>query len=275
MFHLQDSYERAETSHSVLAPPNNDPMSPITEEVGPEFPSTFKRSSETENSKEDIQGEGITAAKNDTRDGDVHSNPQGNHNEVNLTSNEDEEVACNESVHKSNTNSLSSLSPKTEGEVASLKKTEVQQECASDENSALETQPASDDICNCEANSAESANRNHVTSSNEHFSEICDGLCPVNEDVHGLDEPMINSVENGKGSPKEEQIIHSENTQNGEVTSKESCIPELINCSNFTGSSQHGSGLLVDGNGLETAYDRNSLNESGNIVNVHCEKCPA
>ena len=262
MFHLQDFYERAQTSPSVLAPPNNDPMSPITEEVVPEFPSTFQRSSETENSKDDIQGEAI---KNDTRDGDVHNNPQGNHNEVNLTSNEDEEVACNESVHKSNTNSLSSLSPKTEGEVASLKKTEVQQECASDENNALETQPASDDTCNCEANSAESANHNPVTSCNEHFSEICDNVCPVNEDMHDLDEPMINSVEIGKGSP----------TQNGGVTSKESYVPELINCSNFTGSSQHGSGLLVDENGLDTAYDRNSLNEGGNVMNVHCEKCPA
>ena len=267
MFHLQDFYERAQTSHSVLAPPNNDPMSPITEEVAPEFPRTFKRSSETENSKEDIQGDDIAAVKNDTRDGDVHNNPQGNQNEVNLTSNEDED--------KSNTNSLSSLLPKTEGEVASLKKTEVQQECTSDENSALETQPASDDTCNCEANSGESSIRNPATSSNEHFSEICDGLCPVNEDMHGLGEPMTNSVENGKGSPKEEQIIHSDNTQNGGVTSKESCIPELINCSHFTGSSQHGSSLLVDENGLDTAYDRNSLNEGGNIVNVHCEKCPA
>ena len=275
MFHLQDFYERAQTSHSVLAPPNNDPMSPITEEVAPEFPSTFKRSSETENSKEDIPGEDITAVKNDTRDGDVQNNSQGNHNEVNLTSNEDEEVACNESVYKSNTNSFSSLLPQKEAEVDSIKRTEVQQECTSDENSALETQPASDDTCNCEANSGESANRNPITSSNEHFSEICDSLCPVNEDMHGLDEPMINPVENCKGSPKEEQIIHSDNTQNGAVNSKESCVPELINCSNFTGSSQHGSSLLVDENGLDTAYDRNALNEGGNIVNVHCEKCPA
>ena len=252
-------------------------MSPISEEVGPEFPSTFKRSSETENTKEDIQGEDIRAVKNSTRVEDVHNNPQGNHNEVHLISNEDEEVACNESVQKSDTNSLSSLSPETEDEVASLKKTEVQQECPSNENSALETQPASNDTCNGDENSGESASRNPLTSSNEPFSEVTDVLhiCPVNEDMHGLDETKTNAVENDKGSPKEEQIILSDKTQNDGVISKENCIPELINCSNFTGSSPHGSSLLVDENGLDTAYDRNSLNEGANMVNVHCEKCPA
>ena len=76
--HLQDFYESALTSSTVSAPPSNDPMSPITEEAAPEFPSTFEKISRSENPGEVIQDEDDITEKDCARNEHAESTSQVN-----------------------------------------------------------------------------------------------------------------------------------------------------------------------------------------------------
>lgn len=278
MVHLQEFYESAGTSSTVLPAPNNDPMSPITEEGAPEFPSTFKNSSESENPGENSQATNSLAVEDKPRDDHGHSHV--NQNEVggvSSTSSKVEEMTfCELSADNSNSTNLNNLVQETEVNIASLEKTDQQADAASDENSVLDTKAVvSDSTCNCQTNSGDSAN-----SSNEPHSEVPDVRHPNNEDAHVLVEAMTNSVENNKGSHvSDEKITHSVDHQMhskaGIIPKESGFFPDLQNHSSFRSSSPCNSGLLLDENGLEDAFDRNSLNEGGSLVKMQYEKCPA
>lgn len=277
--HLQDFYESALTSSTaVSAPPSNDPMSPITEEAAPEFPSTFEKFSGSENPGEVNQDEDDITEKDCARNEHAESTSQVNDDGSNSNSSEAKEGISNESLDKSNPNNLnSSILPKTEVKEAGEKKMVLEREPPFEQNSALDTISAVSNG-NCKANAAETALYDSANSFHESNSEVCDNSRPVNEDALVLDEAVTNSVENFKVSDvNEEKINPADNQQKTENIPKDSsCVSVIQNHSSFSDSSPRNSSLLLDENGLEaTAYDRNSLGDGGRMVKMQCEKCPA
>ena len=269
-----------------VAPPSNDPMSPITEEAAPEFPSLLKDSNQSETPRDVIQAENTLSVKDGTKDedGNFHENYKG----VGLTLCKEEQVTLSQSLDKSNSNTLNGLLSKMEGRVAGLDLTWPQHKASSNKNNVTDTEAAVSDS-NYGANAAEPAVCNLLNSADKLYSEESDVPCPVNKDdahtietVYVLDETMSNCIENDKGvEGGEEKVTCSNNNQmdsncNVEITPKEgSYIQDVQNHSNFTSSSSHNSSLLLDESGLETTFDRNSLNEGGSLMKVQCEKCPA
>jgi len=278
LYHLQDFYESALTSSTMSAPPSNDPMSPITEEAAPEFPSTFEKFSGSENPGEVNQDEDDITEKDCARNEHAESTSQVNDDGSNSNSSEAKEGISNESLDKSNPNNLnSSILPKAEVKEAGEKKMVLEREPPFEQNSAFDTISAVSNG-NCKANAAETALYDSGNSFHESNSEVCDNSRPVNEDALVLDEAVTNSVENFKVSDvNEEKINPADNQQKTENIPKDSsCVSVLQNHSSFSDSSPRNSSLLLDENGLEaTAYDRNSLGDGGRMVKMQCEKCPA
>lgn len=301
---LQDFYESALTSSHVLAPVSNDAMSPITEEAAPEFPSTFEESnksetpeaavqfpstfeesSESETPEAAVQDETTTSVV-DTADADMQNNlpvtPEG----ISLNSTEAEEAPLSENTDKANTElteNLNSFLSEKESEVSKVKMVELE-EAASSESSALCTPEPAVVGGNCEASLDEATSHSPAHTTNEPNSEV---LCAVNEDLHGSDDILSNCVENEKcNHVREDKLEYPVNNQmhsakTGTPAKEGNLVPHLQSntiCtehSSFTSSSTRSTNLLMEENGLEVAYDRNSLNESGGIAKIQCEKCPA
>lgn len=98
----------------------------------------------------------------------------------------------------------------------------------------------------------------------------------VDQDLETLEGATSNSAKNDKGSLVE-NVREIDFYPKGEICITKQCnaVPEVQSPSSCRASSPHSSNKLVDGNNLDGTFERNSLNEGGTIVKLHCEKCPA
>ncbi|KAL9961106.1 hypothetical protein ACROYT_G029992 [Oculina patagonica] len=112
-------------------------------------------------------------------------------------------------------------------------------------------------------------------------------LCVTNGDSNDSDEVTSNCAESEKYTHTlNDKCIHTDVDQVN--STKTSTPPKEINfiphlqsstiCaeqSSFNGPSTRSTNLLMEKNGLEVAYDTNSVNNGGGMVKIQCEKCPA
>ena len=282
MTHLQDFYENALTPNTMLASANYDPMSPITEEVAPEFPSKFEESQESDIIGKADQAENTTSVEDNTGIEDVQNDYCETRDEVSLPPREEEallsEVKCK--VDSKMTHDLNGSSPEKESKVSKLKMAELV-EGASSKDSGLSNTDSTVPSGICLDDTADPSHGNSVTDPN------LEVLCSSNGDLHDSDEATTKC----NGSEKCTDTVQKDNLRNlakDQVHSmktstprEDSLIPHLQSntiCaeqSNFTGQPTHNTNLLMEGNGLEVAYDRHSVSNGGGMVKMQCEKCPA
>ena len=262
----------------MLALTSNDPMSPISEEAAPVFPTKFE---ETYGSK---TPDGSAQAEDSTENADVDTGGkylQNSHSLLSLT--EAEKVSVSKNVDEVNTESAENLSsslPERDDEVSKAGTVELEKAASSE----TFTEPAitsgnSDVAVNEEANIHIPI---HTTNgpSQENLSAKNDDLCDADEAItncseiqncnHVMEEklelPANDQVHTAKTS-----IAPKENTFIPHLQSNTSCTEQAC----LNSSSTHSANLLLEQNGLEAAYDKTSLNDGHSIGKIQCEKCPA
>ena len=282
MIHFQDFFESAQVPSTVLAPAGYDPMTPITEEAAPEFPSKFEESGESETPEVVLQN--TTDTEDDTGDGSLEYNSQATHDEESLTLKE-EEVLGSETSGKADTeltDELNGLLPEKET-VESQLSTVDEEEAASAVNSDLSNaKPAA------LSNEINSDDTGHISPADSFTEPNTEGLCLPNGGWHESNDVLTKSVESENCRSKEDKLmypetdqVHSERTNSAPKDNSCSFIPLVHSnaiCpeqSSFASSSSRSANILIDENGLEAVYDRNSMNEGGGMVKIQCEKCPA
>ncbi|KAL9961128.1 hypothetical protein ACROYT_G030019 [Oculina patagonica] len=138
---------------------------------------------------------------------------------------------------------------------------------------------------NCEVTLNDAA---HFSPAHSMTEPNMEALCETNGDLNDSDEDTTNSC------AESEKCTHTHNDKviRADVdqvnSTKTSTPPKEINfiphlqsstiCteqSSFNGPSTRSTNLLMEENGLEVAYDRNSVNNGGGMVKIQCEKCPA
>ena len=285
MIHFQDFFESAQAPSPVPAPASHDPMTPITEEAAPEFPSKFEESGESETPEAVLQDATLDTEDN-TGDGNLQNNPQATHDEKSLTLNE-EEVMGMETSGKADTeltDELNGLLPEKETEESQLKTVNLE-EAASAVNSDLSNaKPA---VSN-ENHEVSSDDTGHISLAHSFTEPNTEGLCLPNGDPHELNEVLTKCVESENCCSKEDKLmypetdqVHSEKTNSAPKDNTCSFTPPVQSNTvcpeqpSFSGSSSHCTNLLIEENGLEAVYDRHSINEGGGMVKIQCEKCPA
>ncbi len=112
-------------------------------------------------------------------------------------------------------------------------------------------------------------------------------LCVTNGDLNDSDEVTTNCAKSEKCTHTQNiRVIHPDVDQVNSTKTKtppeeSNFIPHLQSSticavqSSFNGPSTRSTNLLMEDNGLEVAYDRNSVNNGGGMVKIQCEKCPA
>lgn len=286
MAHLQDFYENALTPNTMLTSANYDPMSPITEEAAPEFPSKFEESQESNTIGKADQAESTTSVEDNTGIEDVQNDYCETHDEISLPLREEEtllsEVKCK--VDSKTTHNLNDWLPEKESKVSKLKMAELVEGASSEDNDGLSNAESTVPSGNCEISLDDTADFSHGHSATDPNLEV---LCSSNGDLHDSDEATTKCNESEKCTDTVQKDnlrnlakdqVHSMKTS---TPREDSLIPHLQSntiCaeqSNFTGQSTHSTNLLMEENGLEVAYDRNSVNNGGGMVKIQCEKCPA
>lgn len=284
MTHFQDFFESAQAPSSMLAPVSNDSMSPIAEEAAPEFPSKFQESGGSETPKAVVQN--ATDFEDNTGDGNLQNNSQATHDEKRLTLKE-EEVLVGENSSKADTeltDELNGLLPEKETEDSQLKTVDLEDAASGGNSDLSDAKPAvSSKNIEVSLDDTEHFSPAHLTT--EPNTEV---LCLPNGDLHDSNEVLTECVESENCHTKEDKLMHSETDQ--VFSEKTSTAPKENTCSfmplvqsntvcpeqsSFSGSSSRSTNLLIEENGLEVAYDRNSINEGGGLVKIQCEKCPA
>lgn len=255
----------------MLALASNDPMSPISEEATPEFPTKFeeKDASKTTDTSAQIES---TAEKDEEGGENLHIIvPQSS-----LT--EGHEVSSRKNLVKVNTESaenLNSLVPGTDENVSNVERVELEKSASSE----ISTDPAvasgnSDIFVDGEENHKLTYTLNEPTG----VSVVVDNLCDSGEVVANCSD-----VENFSHVKEEKQRIGQmlSKSEQTDITSQDNISTLLSHNStstehpNFTSPSPHSPKLSSEQNCLESAYDKNPLNDGHNIVKIQYEKCPA
>ncbi|XP_068706897.1 uncharacterized protein [Montipora foliosa] len=246
--------ENASTSHDVLPASNNDPMTPITEEVAPEFPSLLVTSSDSENSKDVIPSESALAATNDQVQACVLAESR-----------------------EAMSNSAESKNHKTcpEDETGHSKMKPIDERLIE----ACKTCSATQGGCGLEESRREDKGRDKEEFRNSDIVQddvLWNNAGGVGQDLEALEGATSNYAKNDKGSLVE-NVREIDFYPKGEncITKQCNAVPEVQSPSSCRASSPHSSNKLVDGNNLDGTFERNSLNEGGTIVKLHFEKCPA
>ena len=280
MTHFQDFFESAQAPSPVLAPAGNDPMTPITEEAAPEFPSKFEESRESETPKVVVQS--TTDAEDNTGEGNVQNNSQATDDDKSLTLKGDEVLGSDSSGEAGTklADELNGLLPENEtDETVDLEDTAS---CGNDDHSNAKPVVSYE---NLEVSSDDTGNFNPAHSTTEPSTE---GLCLPNGDLRESNEVSTKCVDSENCHSKEDKLMYPETDQRhcgktGSAPKENTCsfmplVQSNTICpeqSSFASSSCCGTNLLIEENGLEAVYDRNSINEGGGMVKVQCEKCPA
>ena len=284
MTYFQEFFESAQALSTVLAPANNDPMTPITEEAAPEFPSKFEESGESETLEAVLKD--TTDTEDNTGDGNLHYNSQATHVEKSSTLKE-EEVLGSEISGKEDTeltDELNGLLPEKETEESQLKTVDLREAASAVISDISNAKPA---VSN-EKHEVSSDDTGHISPAHSITEPYTEGLCLPNGDGHESHEVSPKCVESENSRLKEDKLmypetdlVHSEKTSSAPKDNMCSLMPLVQNntvCpeqSSFVSSSSRSTNLLIEENGLEAVYDRNSINEGGCMVKIPCEKCPA
>ena len=269
----------------MLAPASYDPMTPITEEPAPEFPSKFEESGESETPEAVLQNTTCTDTEDNTEDGNLQNNSPATHDEKSLTLKE-EEVLGSETSGKADTeltDELNGLLTKKKPEESQLS-TEDREEAASAVTSDLSNaKPAAS------SHEVSVDDTGHVSPADSFSEPNTVGLCLPNGDRHESNEVLTNCVDSENWRSKEDKLmypetddeVHSEKTNSAPKDNSCSFMPLVQSntiCSeqsSFASSSSRSANILIEENVLETVYDRNSMNEGSGMVKMQCEKCPA
>lgn len=271
----KEFYNNPPSSSSLLELASNDPMSPISEEATPEFPTKFeeKDASKTTDTSAQIES---TAEKDEEGGENLHIIvPQSS-----LT--EGHEVSSRKNLVEVNTESaenLNSLVPGTDENVSNVERVELEKSASSE----ISTDPAvasgnSDINVDGEENHKLTNTLNEPTGVSVVSSAPSDNLCDSGEVVANCSD-----VENFSHIKEEKQRIGQmlSKSEKTDITSQDNiCTPLSHNSTstehpNFTSPSPHSPKLSSEQNCLESAYDKNPLNDGHNIVKIQYEKCPA
>ncbi|XP_066023112.1 uncharacterized protein [Pocillopora verrucosa] len=271
----KEFYNNPPSSSSLLALASNDPMSPISEEATPEFPTKFeeKDASKTTDTSAQIES---TAEKDEEGGENLHIIvPQSS-----LT--EGHEVSSRKNLVEVNTESaenLNGLVPGTDENVSNVERVELEKSASSE----ISTDPAvasgnSDINVGGEENHKLTNTLNEPTGVSVVSSAPSDNLCDSGEVVANCSD-----VENFSHVKEEKQRIGQmlSKSEKTDITSQDNISTPLSHNStstehpNFTSPSPHSPKLSSEQNCLESAYDKNPLNDGHNIVKIQYEKCPA
>lgn len=254
----------------MLAPSNNDPMSPITEEAAPEFPSKFEESGESETLGRALQAENTTAVEGNPGEGSLQDDCHVTHDEMSLPP-RDEVASLDEATDNERTDNFNGSLPEKESEVSELKMIEMV-EAASGENSSLSIVDSAVSSGNCEV----------ISSAHSTRDPSLEVTCMTNGDVHDSDEVTTESAQSEKCShTQKDKLKYPDDSTKTNTLKEGTFIPQLQSSticaeqSSFAGPSARNTNLLMAENGLEVAYDRNSVNNGGGMVKMQFEKCPA
>ncbi|KAL9961095.1 hypothetical protein ACROYT_G029977 [Oculina patagonica] len=276
----KDFYESAVTHCTVLASANNDPMSPITEEAAPEFPSKFEESEESGTLGKGVEAENAKSIEENPVRENFQNNFHVTHDEISLLPRE-EEASISEGTELSD--NFSDSLPEKENEVSNFDPTELV-ESTSGEDSGLSNADLVVSSGNCEVTLNDAA---HFSAAHLMTEPNMEALRMTNGDLNDSDEVTTNCAESEKCThTHNDKVIHADvdqlNSTKASTLPKESnFIPHLQSSticaeqSSFNGPSTCSTNLLMEDNGLEVAYDRNSVNNGGGMVKIQCEKCPA
>ena len=277
---FQEFYNNPPLSSSLLALASNDPKSPISEEATPEFPTKFEEKDANKTTDTSAQIES-TAEKVEDEEGGKNL-----HIIVSQSSlTEGDKVSSCKNLDEVNTESaenLNSLVPGTDKNVSNVERVELEKS----DSSEISTDPAvasgnSDVNVDCGENHKLTNTMNEPTVVSVVFSVPSDNLCDSDEVVANCsDVKNFSHVKEEKHevSIKDPMLSKSEKI---DITSQDNIFTPLSQNSistehpNFTSPSPHRPKLSSEQNCLETAYDKNPLNEGHNIVKTQCEKCPA
>ena len=257
-------------------------MTPITEEAAPEFPSKFEESGESETSEPGLQN--TTGTGDSTGDEKLQNNSQATHDKKNWKTLEEEEVLGSETSGRAElTDELNGLLPEKETEESQIKTVDLEGATSVVNSDLSNAEPA---VSN-ENHGVSSDDTEHISATHSFTEPNTGGLCLSNGDQHESNEVSTKCVESENCRSKEDKLmypetdqVHSEKTNSGPKDNTCSFMPLVPNntiCSeqpSFPGSSSHSTNRLIEENGFEAVYDRNSINEGG-IVKIQCEKCPA
>lgn len=278
----KDFFESAQAPNTVLALAGYDPMTPITEEAAPEFPSKFEESGESETPEAVLQN--TTDIEDNTGDGNLQNNSQATYDEKSLTLKE-EEVSGSETSGKADTElteELNGLLPKKETEESQLSIVDLEEETSAVNSDLSNAKPAA------LSHEVSSDDTGHISPADSFTESNTEGLCLPNGDRHESNEVLTKRVESENCRSKEDKLmypemeqVHSEKTNSAPKDNSCSFMPLVQSntiCpeqSSFASSSSRSANILIEENGLEAVYDRNSMNEGGGMVKIQCEKCPA
>ena len=282
MIHFQDFFESAQAPEPVLAPVKNDPMTPITEEAAPEFPSKFEESGESETPEAVLQN--TTGTGDNTGDGKLQNNLQATHDEKSSTL-EEEEVLGSETSGRADTkltDELNGLLPEKETEESQIKTVDLGEATSAVNSDLSNAEPA---VSN-ENHEVSLDDTEHINVAHSFSEPNTEGLGLPNGDEHESNEVLTKSVESENCRSKdklmypETDLVYSEKTNSIPKDNTCSFMPLVSNntiCPEqpiFPASSSHSTNRVIEENVLEAVYDRTSINEGG-LVKIQCEKCPA
>ena len=235
MTHFQDFFERAQAPSAVVATGSNDPMTPITEEGAPEFPSKYEESGESDTPE--------TVLQNSTDTGDS----QTTHHENSLILKEEEALGSEASVKTDTelTDELNGLLPEKETVDSQLKSVDLEDAASCGNSHISNTKPAVSSK-NLEVSSVDTEHFNTAQSTTEPNTE---SFCLPNGDLHEPNDALTNGVDSENCHLKDDKIMYPGTDQ--------------VHCEK-TSSSSCGTNLLIE-----------DMNEGGGIVKIQCEKCPA
>ena len=266
----------------MLASASYDPMTPITEEPAPEFPSKFEESGESETSEAVLQI--TTDTEDNTGDGNLQNNSPATRDQKSLSLKE-EEVSGSETSGKADTeltDELNGLLPNEKTEESQHLTVDLEEAASAVTSDLSNAKPAAS------SHEVSSDDRGHVSPADSFSEPNTVGFCLPNGDRHESNEVLTKCVESENCRSKEDKPMYPETE---EVHSEKiNSVPKDNSCnfmplvqsnticpeqSSFASSSSRSANILIEENGLEAVYDRNSMNEGGGMVKMQCEKCPA
>lgn len=214
MTYFQDFFESAQARSAVVTTGSNDPMTPITEEGAPEFPSKFEESGECDTPE--------TVLQNSTDTGDS----QTTHDENSLILKEEEALGSEASVKTDTelTDELSSLLPEKETVDSQLKTVDLEDATSCGNSHIFNTKLAVSSE-NLEVSSVDTEHFNpHSTT-----EPNTDGSCLPNGELHESNEVLTNCVDSENCHLKDDKIMFPGTDQvHCEKTSSSSCGTNLL-----------------------------------------------
>ena len=240
-------------------------MSPISEEATPEFPTKFeeKDASKTTDTSAQIES---TAEKDEEGGENLHIIvPQSS-----LT--EGHEVSSRKNLVKVNTESaenLNSLVPGTDENVSNVERVELEKSASSEISTDPAVASGNSENVDCGENHKLTNTMNEPTGVSVVFSVPSDNLCDSGEVVANCSDVKNFSHEKQEVSVKDQLLSKPEKM---DITSQDNIFTPLSQSStstehpNFTSPSPHSPKLSSEQNCLETAYDKNPLNDSNHFL---------